>query len=35
MLERLGQRGDVLGLVVGHFEKGVLKTISSGPADEY
>jgi hypothetical protein len=34
MLERLGQRGNVRGLVVGHFEKGVLKANASGPADE-
>jgi hypothetical protein len=35
MLERLGQRGDVRRLVVGHSEQSVLQAITGGPADEH
>ncbi len=35
MLERLGQRADVRGLVVGRFEKGILKSSACGAADEH
>jgi hypothetical protein len=35
MLERPGQRGDGRGLVVGHFEKGIFKSIAGRAAEEH